>query len=105
MYDDLGRVLSPVEPFPLDDHVPVVVLPPGEPTVLREALNVRQHRGFVLGGSRDGADLFEEFPEGLPRGRREKRVCELRVVRVSEGTGRGWRRVERGCRVLEASGA
>lgn len=67
--DNLRRLLSPVQPFPLDDHVAVVVLPPGQPTVLREALDVRQHRGFVLGGTWDGADLFKELPEGLQRSR------------------------------------
>jgi len=63
--DDRGGVLSPVEALPGDDHVSVVVLPPGQTAFLCEALYVGQHRGLVLGGARNGADLFEEPPEGL----------------------------------------
>lgn len=89
--DDLSRALSPVQPFPLDDHVSVVVLPPEQSAVLREALNVRQHRGFVLGGSRDGADLFEEFPEGLQKGWEERGVKYGVGERGERGGARGER--------------
>lgn len=63
--DDRRGALSPVESLPRDNHVAVVILAPGQAAFLREALNVGQHRGFVLGGARNGADLLEKPPEGL----------------------------------------
>jgi len=65
LYDNGGGVLSPVEALPRDDHVSVVVFPPGQPAFLCKALDVGKHRGFVLGGSWYGADLLEESPERL----------------------------------------
>lgn len=65
LYNDRSGALSPVEPRPLDNYVSVGILLPGQPTVVREALHVRQHCGLVLGGPRYRADLLEELPEGL----------------------------------------